>query len=256
MASPTAPVITPAFLDSLRTQPHLPLHSWYVVAAVTTSTLGRPSEVATVFTHAITTGAGPVPRKPSETEQTFIAKKLREALIRVVAVAGMPKTINSIFALKPHTPPHLREKPSTNTTLTTSRAKDLYETSVPDILARGDATFKKLYGPIAPSMIAGMDHSGCSDLGITTRLIYGYFFSNPELLSAAESSFMGIAAMIPQDVNAPLRGHLNGAVNNGATRAEVQAVRAIVIRICEAAGMKLLSAGEKGFGWKEEVAKL
>jgi alkylhydroperoxidase/carboxymuconolactone decarboxylase family protein YurZ len=59
-----------------------------------------------------------------------------------------------------------------------------------------------------------------------------------------------------EQVNVPLRGHLNGAINNGATREEVEAVRAIAIRICEVAGMKLLRAGENGLGWREEIAKL
>jgi hypothetical protein len=88
---PPAPIITPTFLDILRAQPHLPPHAWYIVAATTASTLSRPNEVATVFTHAIHTGAGPVPSKPSESEQLLIARKLREALIKAVIVAGMPK---------------------------------------------------------------------------------------------------------------------------------------------------------------------
>lgn len=39
------------------------------------------------------------------------------------------------------------------------------------------------------------------DLGITARLIYSYFLSNMAILTAAESNFVGIAGMIPQDVS-------------------------------------------------------
>jgi hypothetical protein len=46
-----------------------------------------------------------------------------------------------------------------------------------------------------------MDNSGAPDLGITARLIYSYFLSNTAILIAAESSFVGIAGMIPQDVS-------------------------------------------------------
>jgi hypothetical protein len=73
-----------------------------------------------------------------------------------------------------------------------------------------------------------------------------------------------LAALVPQDVNPQLKGHLVGAVNNGATREEVNAVRGLVVRICEAAGMKRLKredldpAGARMdlWGWKEDVAAL
>jgi hypothetical protein len=58
-------------------------------------------------------------------------------------------------------------------------------------------------------------------------------------------------------VNPQLKGHLKGALNNGATVEEVRAVRDIVIQICEASGMKRLDdtvAG--GWGWRGEVANL
>jgi alkylhydroperoxidase/carboxymuconolactone decarboxylase family protein YurZ len=58
-------------------------------------------------------------------------------------------------------------------------------------------------------------------------------------------------------VNPQLKGHLRGAVNNGATVEEVKAVRDVAIRICEAAGMKTI--GEMvvgGWGWRGEIANL
>lgn len=50
-----------------------------------------------------------------------------------------------------------------------------------------------------------MDHSGTEDLGITARLMYGYILSNTSVLSAAESSFVLLAGLIPQDVSVLLR---------------------------------------------------
>jgi hypothetical protein len=70
--------------------------------------------------------------------------------------------------------------------------------------------------------------------------------------------------LVPQDVNPQLKGHLVGAVNNGASRDEVNAVRGLVVQICEAAGMRRLKredmTPENGnlnlWGWKEDVAAL
>ena len=50
-----------------------------------------------------------------------------------------------------------------------------------------------------------MDRSGTEDLGITARLMYGYILSNTSVLTAAESSLVLIAALIPQDVNPQLK---------------------------------------------------
>lgn len=58
-------------------------------------------------------------------------------------------------------------------------------------------------------------------------------------------------------MNPQLKGHLKGALNNGATLEEVRAVRDIVIKVCEASGMKALDENTlNGWGWRGEVAKL
>lgn len=54
-----------------------------------------------------------------------------------------------------------------------------------------------------------------------------------------------------------MKGHLKGALNNGATTEEVGAVRDAVMEICEAAGMKMLAENEVGgWGWREEPASV
>ena len=68
---------------------------------------------------------------------------------------------------------------------------------------------------------------------------------------------MVLASLIPQDVNPQLKGHIVGALNNGATEEEVRAVRDLVIRVCEATGMKRLEEGAlESWGWKEDVANV
>jgi hypothetical protein len=58
-------------------------------------------------------------------------------------------------------------------------------------------------------------------------------------------------------VNPQLKGHLKGALNGGAKVEEVKAVRDVVIRICEASGMKKIGdTVPAGWGWRGEVANL
>lgn len=180
---------------------------------------------------------------------------MREALVKAAAIGGLPRTINALLALKNATPAHLMDEPLGFSP--TSRPVEIYDVPASQILQRGQTFFDKVYGKVSRRVMGQMDRSGTEDLGLTARLMYGYILSNTSVLTAAETSFVLIAGLIPQDVNPQLKGHLKGAINNGATFEEVRAVRDIVIRVCEAAGMRAL--GERsldGWGWHGEVAKL
>lgn len=83
----------------------------------------------------------------------------------------------------------------------TSRASDIYDTPTFEIIERGRTFFEKIYGKIAKRVLGQMDRSGTEDLGLTARLMYGYILSNTTVLSAAETSFVMIAGLIPQDVS-------------------------------------------------------
>ncbi|KAL9614654.1 MAG: hypothetical protein Q9167_000859 [Letrouitia subvulpina] len=173
-----------------------------------------------------------------------IARRTREAIIKVAPVGGLPKSINALLALKQATPSALLDGYSDSSP--TSRAAELYDVPSSRILERGKSFFDQVYGQ--------MDHSGTEDLGITARIMYGYVLSNMNVLNAAETSFVLLAGLIPQDVNPQVKGHLKGAMNNGASLEEVRAVRQLIVRICEAYGMRINPSN--GWGWKGEIANL
>ena len=87
----------------------------------------------------------------------------------------------------------------------TGRRADIYETPAPQVMERGQHFFEKVYGKITRRVMGQMDRSGTEDLGLLARLMYGYVLSNLSVLSAAETSFVMIAGLIPQDVRANLR---------------------------------------------------
>jgi alkylhydroperoxidase/carboxymuconolactone decarboxylase family protein YurZ len=130
----------------------------------------------------------------------------------------------------------------------------MYETPALEIMQRGECFFQAVYGKITRRVMGQMDRSGTKDLGLVARLVYGHVLSNTSVLSAAETSFVMIAGLIPQDVNPQLKGHLRGARNGGATVEQVKAVRNVVVEKCMAAGMKLDASTPAGFGWRSEVA--
>lgn len=58
-----------------------------------------------------------------------------------------------------------------------------------------------VYGKVSKRVMGQMDRSGTEDLGLMARLLYGYILSNTTVLTAAETSFVMIAGLIPQDVS-------------------------------------------------------
>jgi hypothetical protein len=100
--------------------------------------------------------------------------------------------------LKKVTPVEFQDQPLAYSP--TSRAEDIYDVPSSQILRRGQAFFDKIYGKVSQRVMGQMDRSGTEDLGLTARLLYGHLLSNTTVLNSAESSFVLIAGLIPQDV--------------------------------------------------------
>ncbi|KAK4199921.1 hypothetical protein QBC40DRAFT_77887 [Triangularia verruculosa] len=252
-------IITPSLLSSIRSRPHLPVNTWYFIAATTLSQLNRPDEIQKVYLHALNQKLPDADATenavPSLDEKRDISRRIREALVKAAAVTGVPKTINALLELKKVAPEELLDEPQSPSP--TGRRSDVYDTPVTQILKRGQDFFEGIYGKITKRVMGQMDRSGTEDLGIIARLVYGYILSNTNVLSAVDTSYVMMAGLIPQDVNPQLKGHLRGALNGGATVEEVKAVRGIVMDICVASGMQMLDGNAPaGFGWRVEPADL
>lgn len=106
--------------------------------------------------------------------------------------------INALLALKTATPTGLLDEPLAYSP--TARPAEVYEMSSSAVLHRGQTFFDRVYGKVSKRVMGQMDRSGTEDLGVTARLMYGYVLSNTSVLTAAETSFVLLAGLIPQDV--------------------------------------------------------
>lgn len=196
------PIATPSLLASIRARTFLPPNVWYFVAGVTLSVLNRPDEIPRVFQYAIEKDG--IPKENGENgetkhdQQLRVARRLREALVKAAPIGGLPKSINALLALKSATPPSLLDEPLGYSP--SARSTEIFGTPSPQIMHRGQKFFDQVYGKVSQRVMVQMDRSGTEDLGLTARLMYGYILSNTNVLSAAESSFVLIAGIIPQDV--------------------------------------------------------
>ena len=117
---------------------------------------------------------------------------------QVFQLADTLQTINALLAMKNVSSGHLLDDPLGFSP--SSRPVELYDMPSSHILQRGEQFFDTVYGKVAKRVMGQMDRCGTEDLGLTARLMYGYLLSNTSILSAAESSFVLIAGLIPQDV--------------------------------------------------------
>ncbi|PWW71615.1 hypothetical protein C7212DRAFT_338808 [Tuber magnatum] len=241
MPPPLSPIATLPLLKSLHHHPGLPKHTFYFLASVAFSIINRPEEIPRIWEYVVEEAAIPgseaeeyvereligniTPHRNHESALT-IHRKLREAILKSAAIGGLPKAINSLNLLKAVTTPHILSAPTT-----THRRLSLQPTYHTKALARGAQFFDTVYGGVTKRVMGGMRNS-YDDLGVVTELLYGHILSNTEVIGERDTSLCLIAGLIPQEVNPQLKGHLRGALNNGATAEEVMAVREVVLRIC------------------------
>lgn len=216
--------------------------------------------------------------------QTAVACRIREAILKAAPIAGLPKLINALVALRKVTPNSLRPAPKSCRPSTMSpghvRSSDLVHEDVAGTRFEDVSipTFDTLEGPICQqsvnskqaveNLVRGLEFWNAVYGKVSNRVrtqmfnaypdlwqfafhnVYSPLLSYTKILSAMETSLCVIAALIPQDVNPTLKGHLKGAVNLGVTKEELDDVRLLVFDICDWSGNVVWKGG------KESVVKL
>jgi len=76
--------------------------------------------------------------------------------------------------------------------------------------------FDRIYGKVSRRVMGSLDRSGTEDLGMAARLNYSYILSNTSVLTAAETSYVLMAGLIPQDVS--VSNHETGQIANARHR--------------------------------------
>ncbi|KAG7663100.1 uncharacterized protein J8A68_003372 [[Candida] subhashii] len=196
--------------------------------------------------------------EPCKVRQQTIVDKLREVLLKTSVMSGMPKAINSLIALKNSTPSQLIPAPTfKRESILKTHPGDQHESfidgtitperidyhQVSKQLSRGSDFWNAIYTNQINHRIKNQLMDAYPDLwNYIYHHVYSPLLSFVDILPPKETSLSAIACMIPQDVNPQVKGHLRGAMNNGATREEVNHVREIVLDICDWKG---------GVVWKE-----
>lgn len=217
--------------------------------------------------------------------QKTIASKFREVILKSSGLSGLPKAINAMMLLKAVTPTALLPSkfPQRSPTVCPGKVnsskllhEDVHGTRFEEDKSEAADTID---GPISPESVKGKQIYANLVRGsdfwnsiytnkVNTRVrhqmltsypdlwyfayhhIYSPLFSFTDVLSAAETSMCIVAALIPQDVNPQLKGHLRGALNIGISKEEISALRQLVVDVCDWSG------GNYWIEGKESIAKL
>jgi len=193
---------------------------WYIVAAVTFSSLNRPEAVPIILKHTMQ-------EFDDKDRKLHVVRGLRDALFKSGLHQGYPRAINALASLYEATPVELRDtKPLRDTTLSTE-----------ELTQRGRVMFTKMYGETADEVQSLLD-AVFPDFGFFSNTIgYGYTYSFCDVLSPKETSFALIAPLVAMNTPRQLKWHMQAAVRNGATKEEVIAARQIALDICADAGV-------------------
>ncbi|KAG7443907.1 uncharacterized protein BT62DRAFT_1078097 [Guyanagaster necrorhizus] len=199
---------------------------WSLVAATTFSASNLPEAVPEVFKYALK-GVN------THDERQLLVRKLKDALFKSGLLSGYPKAINALSQLHPVTPTELRD------------TKPLRDLSLPikTWTKIGQEYFDRTYGDTAATVQPFLKELYPDFEFFSTTFGYGYTYGYFGALSAAETSFTMVAALIANDTPRQVDWHLKGSLRNGATLDEVRAVRQIALDVARASGVQ----------WKNEI---
>lgn len=203
---------------------------WYHVAGTAYAASNRPEGVSAVYRMA-SEEAG-----ERHEDQLLLVRKMRDAIFQAGLNAGYPRSINALIELKNATPEHLQDdKPLRDVTRPIAELHDA-----------GVAMFQAAYGPTA-APVESLLSAIYPDFWFFCKTVgYGFTYGFNGVLSPAEVSYTLIAALVATDAPRQLEWHLHNALRNGATRAEVRAVRQICVEV----------SGECGVRWRGALPDL
>ncbi|KAF9452312.1 hypothetical protein P691DRAFT_795272 [Macrolepiota fuliginosa MF-IS2] len=233
-----------------RTSGALP-NPWYIVAAVAYSASNKAEAVPEVFQYALQEAKV---NKAADAEQFLLAQKIREALFKSGLISGYPRAINSLKTLHEVMPDELREKKiQRNIHASLAEHERVGMNLWRSVYGDTSDGVQKLLDDIYPDM--GKPHAmlvveliadDCHAGYFSRTIGYGFTYGHTEVLSALETSYTLVAALIAGDTPQQIFWHLNGARRGGATLEEVQAVRQISIEV----------AGRCGISWSDGVPEV
>ncbi|AMD20418.1 HDL326Cp [Eremothecium sinecaudum] len=184
--------------------------------------------------------------------QVLITQRFQETILKSSSLTGLPKAINSLQKLAEEIPrsfqieqPRVLKDEKDYNKLFPNVMRDIHM-SKEEVVKRGMDCWNSIYSTTAEKVTNNINKTYPDLWYFIMAHVYGPILSHTAVLSSQETSLIIIAALVPQDVNAQLWGHMKGAINIGCDKHAIERIRMLSIAISKYCGAK----------WKEGVAKL
>ncbi|CAI5757033.1 unnamed protein product [Candida verbasci] len=182
-------------------------------------------------------------------KQQFIVDQARETILKCVSFVGLPKTINALTILKSVTPTSL-----TYHNVDTPKRPNYVETGdVGEETIDGKVSDRSLnLDIIQNNLLKGAELWSTSYSGnVKTKIrkqmlnvypdLWYYVYHNiysvnlqfDKILTNKKTSLVLLGCLIPQDLTFQIKGYLKSAINNGATKEQVNQTINLILEICE-----------------------
>ena len=198
-------------LQDLFTYTKEPQEIWYISVAVVLEVNGHDEKVEALWRY--------ITHKHQEDASLLnMARRLREAFLKTCALAGFPKGIQCLSALRKvinETRPDLGKTLESDRSMRDSLSAEATE-------KRGEDFFRRIYQQHTDPIIQSMRLSSGGDLDqFALYSVYGELMSETSILSAKETGLLEFTACYASMSIAQAKGHMHGAKNLGASKEEI-----------------------------------
>ncbi|KAL9615916.1 MAG: hypothetical protein Q9160_009154 [Pyrenula sp. 1 TL-2023] len=187
---------------------------------------------------------------PLEHDQLYIARRLREGLLKASVLVGFPRGINGLAALHravSESSPAIRVTLEQDTSLRIHVPKSERE-------ARGKAFFAEVYAQHAPRVLQNLAKISGGDLSeFAVTSVYGDLMAETRILNEKETGLLEFAACLASRAIPQAKGHMFGSRNLGNGKEEIEAVVRIVDRLEEKLGLDVKARSGEEWSFLEKL---
>jgi len=208
---------------------------WLVYSAVIIETVSSPKHISELWKYVAS-------EVRDEQKQLKIARRIREGLLKTSPLAGFPKGINCLAALRSVVN---EVSPSVGKKLEADKSMRA-DLSAPELEKRGLDFFSRVYSKVTSRVQENMALSSGGDLDQFAMLsIYGELMAEERILNAKETGLMEFIVCYVSSAAPQAKGHMYGSRNLGNGKAEIQKGTKLAQDLAKALHVEVDTEGQK-----------
>ncbi|SMQ55559.1 unnamed protein product [Zymoseptoria tritici ST99CH_3D1] len=196
---------------------------WYILAISAVAAGGHPNFAADLYTYVISK-----PEYSTADARKALMRRLREALLKLVSVVGVPKPLEAIFSIAAVEKPEDRDM---------SFSRETWQ-SGPENLARGRNWLSQIYrhnhAATENVLAAHKDF-----MWISEEITYGLYLSDHSIIGPVETELVVLTGIMMQNLVRETGWHLRGIRRIGVSMEDVEVVQQCIERVAAFCGLAL-----------------